>query len=99
MYEAGTENEKAATPTVVGVAAALLLRKAREELLAIAQAAQAASYDALDRKWRPGEVNATDWGRIIERAEVAEGAIFDFLNTAYHHGDQDLIDLDVTRLS
>lgn len=101
MYE--TETEKDGPTVVVGVASALLLRKAREELLAIARAATEAGND----QWRADadagrrtigfdRPTPLGWGGVAALAEAAESAIFDFLNHAKHVGHQDAVDTDVT---
>lgn len=101
MYEV-TDTPETHIPTIVTVEDALLLRQAREALRRIEEAAASAGRDLeVELRARPRKVllepSGVDWGRTAALADAAEDAIFNFLNTARHHADQDLIDLEVTR--
>ena len=98
MYDQETKTE---TPVVVSVEDALTLRQAREALRRIEKAAVTEGV-----RGQKGLVertqgylhtpDPTDFGRLAEAAEVAEGAIFNALNCAQTYCDQ-AVDLDVTR--
>ena len=72
------------------------LREARELLIRLGSRFGDAARDMLGEPWT-SDPDAADYTRCVVLAEVAEQAIFDFLNTARHHADQAAVDFNVNR--
>lgn len=74
---------------------AAALKQARIILRRLYGDATTAGVRALRKGTGSGQPNAMDYGAMRSRAEMAEDAIFNFLNVARHDCDEENVDFEI----